>query len=91
MTFGEWLKTEPMTGHTNAEYMSAWLGWTAGQKAERARIKSRVKEAAENLWCIRNEVVEEVDGELKRVPYSLYIGPSLNTMEEFVNRLLEET
>lgn len=61
------------------------------QKAERERIKSRVKEAAESLWCIRNEVVEEVDEELKRVPYSLYIGPSLNTMEEFVNRLLEET
>jgi hypothetical protein len=64
--------------------------WNAGQAAERERIKSRVKEAAEDLWCIRSEVVEEVEGELKRVPYSLYIGPSLNTMEEFVNRLLEE-
>lgn len=52
------------------------------QTAERERIKSRVKEAAENLWCIRNQVGGE--------PYSLYIGPSLNTLEEFVNRLLEE-
>jgi hypothetical protein len=41
-----------------------------------------MKEAAENLWCIRNQVGEE--------PFSLYIGPSLNTLEEFVNRLLEE-
>jgi hypothetical protein len=82
MTFGEWLETEPMTGHTNAEYMSAWLGWTAGQKAERERIKSRVKEAAENLWSIRNQIGEE--------PYSLYIGPSLNTLDDFVEKLLEE-
>lgn len=58
-------------------------------KEERERIKGRVKEAAENSWCIKNEVVEEVDGELKRVPYSLYIGPSLNKLEEFVGRLLE--
>jgi hypothetical protein len=56
--------------------------WQAAQEAERERIKSRVKEAAENLWCIRNQVGEE--------PFSLYIGPSLNTLEEFVDRLLEE-
>lgn len=82
MTFGEWLETEPLTGNTNAEYLSAWLGWMAGQNAERARIKSRVKEAAENLWCIRNQLGEE--------PYSLYIGPALNTLEDFVDRLLED-
>lgn len=85
MTFEEYWGDEPSSGRVTAKD-----AWTAGQKAERERIKSRVKEAAENLWCIRNEVVEEVEGELKRVPYSLYIGPSLNTMEEFVNRLLEE-
>ena len=44
MTFGEWLEKEPMTGNTNTEYMSAWLGWTAGQKAERERIKQIVDE-----------------------------------------------
>lgn len=89
MTLEEWMKKQDPAVIRDA--FSAAAGWTAGQKAERERIKGRVKEAAENLWCIRNEVVEEVDGELKRVPYSLYIGPSLNTMEEFVNRLLEET
>lgn len=89
MTLEEWIKAQDPAVIRDA--FSAAAGWNAAQKAERERIKSRVKEAAENLWCIRNEVVEEVDGELKRVPYSLYIGPSLNTMEEFVNRLLEET
>jgi hypothetical protein len=44
MTFGEWLETEPMTGNTNAEYISAWLGWMAGQNAERARIKQIIEE-----------------------------------------------
>ncbi len=44
MTFGEWLETEPMTGTTNREYMSAWLGWMAGQNAERARIKQIIEE-----------------------------------------------
>ena len=44
MTFGEWLETEKLTGNTNTEYLSAWLGWTAGQKAERERIKRIVDE-----------------------------------------------
>ena len=85
MTFEEYWGEDRDPGKITAKH-----AWNAGQAAERERIKSRVKEAAEDLWCIRNEVVEEVEGELKRVPYSLYIGPSLNTMEEFVNRLLEE-
>lgn len=85
MNFEDWWGDEPSPGRITARE-----AWKAAQRAERERIKSRVKEAADKLWCIRNEVVEEVDGELKRVPYSLYIGPSLNTMEEFVNRLLEE-
>jgi hypothetical protein len=67
---------------TIADRFLAQEAWQAAQEAERERIKSRVKEAAENLWCIRNQVGEE--------PFSLYIGPSLNTLEEFVNRLLEE-
>jgi len=85
MTFEDCWGEDPDPGKIIAKH-----AWNAGQAAERERIKSRVKEAAEDLWCIRSEVVEEVEGELKRVPYSLYIGPSLNTMEEFVNRLLEE-
>lgn len=89
LSFEEWIKTQDPS--IIRDPFSAALGWNAAQKAERERIKSRAIEAAVNLWCIRNEVVEEVDGELKRVPYSLYIGPPLNTMEEFVNRLLEET
>ena len=51
-------------------------------EAERERIKSRVKYAAESLWCIRNQVGDE--------PYGLYIGPSLNTLEQFVEKLMEE-
>lgn len=90
MTFEEWMESHGWA-FIDTPDSSAKEIWETAQKAERERIKSRVKEAAENLWCIRNEVVEEVDGELKRVPYALYIGPSLNTMEEFVNRLLEET
>ena len=89
MTFEEYWGEDPAPGKITAKH-----AWNAGQAAERERIKSRVKDAAESLWCIRNEVVEEVEGELKRVPYSLYnslyIGPPLNTLEEFVNRLLEE-
>ena len=88
LSFEEWMKKQDPIFIRDA--FSAAAGWNAAQAAERERVKSRVKEAAESLWCIRNEVVEEVEGELKRVPYSLYIGPSLNTMEEFVNRLLEE-
>jgi hypothetical protein len=56
--------------------------WDAAQQAERGRIKSRVKDAAESLWCIRNQVGDE--------PYGLYIGPSLNTLDDFVEKLLEE-
>ena len=56
--------------------------WNAAQAAERGRIKSRVKDAAESLWCIRNQVGDE--------PYGLYIGPSLNTLDDFVEKLLEE-
>ena len=52
-----------------------------GQAVERERIKSRVKEAAESLWCIRNQ------GD---AAYELYIGPSMNTLEQFVEKLLEE-
>ncbi len=53
-----------------------------GQLAERDRIRQRVKEAAEGLWCIRNQVGEE--------PYTLYIGPSLDTLEQFVENLLSD-
>ena len=56
--------------------------WAAAQAAERERIKSRVKEAAESIWAVRDLVDNR---------YGLYIGPPLNTLEEFVNRLLEET
>lgn len=76
MTFEEYWGDDPTPGKLTAKH-----AWAAGQKEERERIKSRVKEAAENLWCIRNQVGEE--------PYSLYIGPSLYTLEEFVDRLLE--
>lgn len=44
MTFEEWIKTEPLTGITNDDYIIAWLGWIAGQKAERERIKQIVDE-----------------------------------------------
>lgn len=77
MTFEEWWGDDPKHG-----MITAREAWKAGQTAERERIKGRVREAAESLWCIRNQVGDE--------PYALYIGPSLNTMEEFVNRLLEE-
>jgi hypothetical protein len=79
VTFEDWWEKQ---GIWPSEYTAACAAWQVAQEAERERIKSRVKEAAENLWCIRNQVGEE--------PYSLYIGPSLNTLEEFVNRLLEE-
>ena len=77
MTFEEYWGDEPSHGKITAKD-----AWAAGQKAERQRIKSRVKAAAESLWCIRNQVGDD--------PYALYIGPSLDTMEEFVKRLLEE-
>ncbi len=76
MTFEEYWGEDPDPGKITAKH-----AWNAGQAAERARIKSRVKEAAESLWCIRNQVG---DG-----PYGLYIGPPLNTLEQFVEKLLE--
>ena len=51
------------------------------EKAERERIKSRVKGAAESVWGIRDYIDKR---------YGLYIGPSLNTLEQFVEKLLEE-
>jgi len=77
MTFEEWWGDEPKHG-----MITAREAWNAGQTAKRERIKGRVKEAAESLWCIRNQVGDE--------PYALYIGPSMNTLEQFVEKLLEE-
>ena len=82
MTFEEW-----MNDH-NAAYPLGELGefaqnvWKAAQAAEQKRIKSRVKDAAESLWCIRNQVGDE--------PYALYIGPSMTMMEQFVEKLMEK-
>ena len=45
MTFGEWLETEKLTGNTNTEYLSAWLGWTAGQQAEREKYQELIAAA----------------------------------------------
>ena len=45
MTFGEWLESERMTGNTDTEYLSAWLGWTAGQKAEREKYPELIAAA----------------------------------------------
>ena len=81
MTFEEWNKNHGYLMHRIDDEDKLEI-WQAAQEAERERIKSSMKEAAENLWCIRNQVGEE--------PFSLYIGPSLNTLEGFVNRLLEE-
>lgn len=53
-----------------------------GQATERERIKGKVKAAAESLWCIRNQIGD--------APYALYIGPSMNTLEQFVEKLLEK-
>ena len=55
--------------------------WAAAQAAERERIKSRVKEAAESIWAVRDLVDNR---------YGLYIGPPLNTLEQFVEKLMEE-
>lgn len=67
-------------------YFSAMLFardmYERGQAAERVRVKARVKKAAESLWCIRNEVGDD--------PYALYIGPSLDTLDQFVDQLLEK-
>ena len=76
MTFEEWWGDESKHGAITARE-----AWKAGQTAEREQIKSRVKSAAESLWCIRNQ------GD---AAYELYIGPSLNTLEQFVEKLLEE-
>ena len=77
MTFEEWWGDEPKHG-----MITAREAWKTGQAVERERIKSRIKDAAENLWSIRNQVGDE--------PYSLYIGPSMNMMEQFVEKLMEE-
>lgn len=45
MTFGEWLESERMTGNTDVEYLSAWLGWTAGQQAEREKHQELIAAA----------------------------------------------
>ena len=45
MTFGEWLESEKLTGNTDTEYLSAWLGWTAGQKAEREKYQELIAAA----------------------------------------------
>ena len=80
MTFEEWIKTQDPAVIRDA--FSAAAGWAAGQAAERERIKSRVKGAAESIWGIRDFVDKR---------YGLYVGPPLNVLEQFVNRLLEET
>ena len=76
MTFEDYWGRYPEPDKVAAEH-----AWNAGQAAEREQIKSRVKSAAESLWCIRNQ------GD---AAYELYIGPSLNTLEQFVEKLLEE-
>ena len=82
MTLDDFLRSEEW--QKGGVPICQWPGviWKAAQAAERERIKSRVKGAAESLWCIRNQVGDE--------PYGLYIGPSLNTLEQFVEKLLEE-
>ena len=76
MTFEEWWGDEPKHG-----MITAREAWKAGQAAERERIKSRVKGAAESVWGIRDYIDKR---------YGLYIGPSLNTLEQFVEKLMEE-
>jgi len=67
MTFEEFIEsTQSLCWSEDARELVEMV-WRVAQEAERERIKSRAKEAAENLWCIRNQVGEE--------PYSLYIGP----------------
>ena len=78
--FEDWMKMQDPALVKDA--FSAAAGWSAGQAAERERIKSRIKDAAESLWCIRNQVGDE--------PYALYIGPSMNTLKQFVEKLMEE-
>lgn len=84
MTFLEWVTQQyPEQFIPTNQLLLLRAGWNAAQAAERERIKSRVSSAAESLWCIRNQVGDE--------PYGLYIGPSLNTLEQFVEKLMEET
>ena len=78
MTFEDWMKKQDPALIKDA--FSAAAGWSAGQTAERERIKGRVKGAAESVWGIK----DYFDG------CSQYIGPSLNTLEEFVEKLMEE-
>ena len=73
--FEEWAKAQ------DPGKISARHAWDAGQSAERERIKSRVKEAAKSIWAVRDLVDNR---------YGLYIGPPLNTMEQFVEKLMEE-
>ena len=83
MTFLEWVPQQyPKQFIPEKQFTLLLKAWRTAQAAERERIKSRVKEAAESLWCIRNQVGDE--------PYGLYIGPSMNTLEQFVEKLLEE-
>jgi hypothetical protein len=73
------LPTRTLTSHELE--MFAERVWQAAQEAERERIKSRVKEAAKSIWAVRDLVDNR---------YGLYIGPPLNTMEQFVEKLMEE-
>ena len=78
MNFIEWIFKDELSN----QMMLLKYAFDKGQAAERERIKGRVKQAAENLWCIRNQVGDE--------PYALYIGPSMTMMEQFVELLLEK-
>ena len=55
--------------------------WKAAQVAERERIRSRVKAAAESVWGIRDFIDKR---------YGLYVGPPLNTLEQFIEKLLDK-
>ena len=79
MTFEEWWNDAGW--HTDFEDDLHEV-WAAAQAAERERIKSRVKEAAGSLWSIRDQSTNKPDG--------LYIGPPLNALEQFVEKLMEE-
>ena len=80
MTFEEWAKTQDPA--FIRDVFSAAAAFQAAQQSERERIKSRVKEAAGSLWSIRDQSTNKPDG--------LYIGPPLNTLEQFVEKLVEE-
>lgn len=74
MNFEEWWGDEPKHG-----MITAREAWKAAQAADRERIKGTVREAAESLWLIPHPAGK-----------GLYIGPSLDMMEQFVELLLEE-